>query len=122
MEYQVLIYCIIDSVMMPPAVPPPVLSAESRVAAHGSTARLPPRGALKNKHIPIKQSKTSRTGSGGENPPAYTARDARTLPRAGKDAAVVLEVRPSGPRRHPPSPLLRVTVMKRLGRAVLAPR
>lgn len=30
MEYQVLIYCIIDSEMMPPAVLPPVLSPESR--------------------------------------------------------------------------------------------
>ena len=47
MEYQVLIFCIIDSVIIPPAVLPPVLSAESRVAAHTSTARLPARSTSK---------------------------------------------------------------------------
>ncbi len=53
MEYQVLIYYIIDSVMMPPAVLPPVLSAESRVATHKPMARLPARSTSKSSTSPL---------------------------------------------------------------------
>lgn len=66
MEYQALIYCIIDSEMMPPAVLPPVLSPESRVATHTSTACLPAHGTPEHKHIPINQSKTTRSSSNAQ--------------------------------------------------------
>lgn len=65
MEYQVLIYCIMDSEMMPPAVLPPVLSAERHVAAHIFTARLPAHSTSERKHIPINQPKSTRSSSNG---------------------------------------------------------
>lgn len=88
-EYQVLIYCIIDSAMIPPAVLPPVLSAESRVAVHRSTARFPARSSSKTS-TSLLTSQALRTSSGGER--ASMAQAARTK---RWDVNVFLDVCPS---------------------------
>lgn len=114
MEYQVLIYCIIDSAMMPPAVLPPVLSAERRVAACRSVARLPARSTSKTS--------TSLLTSQRLLEPALKQRSgclhgSNCTHTHGLDVNVVLLVCPSSL-----SIILspRVTVMKCLGRTFFA--
>lgn len=79
---------------MPPAVLPPVLSAESRVAMRTDPRLVYPLPALqKQTQPPVNQSKTSRTGLQQREPPACMAQAACTLNTMRR--RVVLEVRPS---------------------------
>lgn len=64
MEYQVLIYCIMDTAMVPPAVLPPVPSAERHVAMHRSMARLPAPSTSKTSTLPLTSQRVTERAPG----------------------------------------------------------